>query len=66
MTTTVIVKAHCAPEKEVHIDVIGDPCAPKFEPFKVVLQDGETHELVVYDNKAVTVSEAIKKYLTKE
>ncbi len=55
MTTTVIVKAHCAADKEVRIyrasKFTGEPC---------VIQDGETHEAVVYDDIVITVREVEK------
>lgn len=56
MTTTVIVKAHCASDKEVVIDRTrnGEPDA------QFTLQDGEEHSLVVYDDLAVSVREVLK------
>lgn len=57
MTTSVKISAHCDSTKEVHIEVIGDPCGN--DGVKVI-QDGETHDLVVYDGKSVTVKEVIK------
>lgn len=55
MTTTVIIKAHCAPTKEVQIQVKnGD------STITTVLQDGETTERVVCDDLSVTVMEKDK------
>lgn len=55
MTTTVIVKAHCASDKEVYV-TMNDNGVMSAD----VLQDGETIEKVVYDNKSITVQEINK------
>jgi len=53
MTTTVIVKAHCSPDKEVRIT--------RTDPEEVtILQDGETFEQVVYDERTISVTEFLK------
>lgn len=59
MTTSVIVQAHCASNKEVHV-VITDVAAAGevVEEFK--LQDGETATRVVYEGRAISVFEAVK------
>lgn len=57
MTTSVKISAHCDSNKEVHIYVSGDPCGNN--GIKVI-QDGESHDLVVYDGKSVTVKEVVK------
>jgi len=51
MTTTVIVQAHCTPDKEVEITFIDD---------KVTIQTDETFECVVYGDKVVSVREVLK------
>lgn len=62
MTTTVTVEAHCDEKKEVHIDICEDPCNQNAN-HKKVLQNGDKHSLVVYDNKSVTVREILKQFL---
>lgn len=55
MTTTVIVKAHCAKEKEVLIN--------RFDEFtgeQIVIQDGQEWSGVVYDDKTISVTERLK------
>lgn len=59
MTTTVTIQAHCDDKKEVHIDICEDPCNESSN-HKKVLQNGQQHSLVVYDNKSVTVREILK------
>lgn len=59
MTTTVTVEAHCDEKNEVHIDICEDPCNQNAN-HKKVLQNGDKHSLVVYDNKSVTVREILK------
>jgi hypothetical protein len=58
MTTTVIVQAHCASDKEVRVLIrdkkTGDESA------KFTLQDGQTAERVVYDNREIVISEVLK------
>ena len=56
MTTTVIVKAHCVNSKEVHV-ITSDPYNQI--PVKV-LQDGETLEVVVFDERTVLITEVNK------
>lgn len=59
MTTTVVVQAHCASDKEVVINckdyVTGSDI---LEP--VVIQDGQEHRQVVFDNRVLTVTERVK------
>jgi hypothetical protein len=59
MTTTVIIQAHCASTKEVVVELVNDdyPEMP-YEVFS--LQDGETAQRVVYDNRQITVREVPK------
>lgn len=53
MTTNVTIDAHCDGEtKEVVIKKTGEP--------DVVIQDGETHKDVVYDEISITVIERLK------
>jgi hypothetical protein len=54
MTTTVIIKAHCSPDKQVKIGISGGT------PEEVILQDGEVHETVVYDDREVSIKEELK------
>lgn len=56
MTTTVIVKAHCVDSKEVHV-ITTDPYNP--QPVKI-LQDGETLEVVAFDERTILIMEVIK------
>lgn len=55
MTTTVIVKAHCANNKEVHVTLNDNGVLSED-----ILQDGETIEKVVYENREIKVKEVIK------
>lgn len=55
MTTTVIIKAHCASAKEVKIDITTGQTGET-----ITLQDGETHECYAYDNRRITVYERDK------
>ena len=59
MTTTVIVQAHCSSDKEVVVTLTNHdhPDLP-YEVF--ALQDGETAQRVVYDNRQITVQEVPK------
>lgn len=60
MTTRVIVKAHCASTKEVKI-IIGalNIASPPIEEHTI--QDGQTLEKYVYDERIITVQEVLKK-----
>jgi len=55
MTTTVKIEAHCSDTVEVVIAVKDEDFAEEF-----VLQDGESDELCVYDDRLVTVKERSK------
>lgn len=55
MTTTINVSAHCSNDKEVQIDY-----ADNNGPQQKTIQDGETFEMVVYDDISCTVKEVIK------
>lgn len=57
MTTTVIIKAHCSDDKEVVINHFGH----SQEVQETVINDGEVHEVVVYDSVGVNVFERKKK-----
>ena len=57
MTTTVIIKAHCASEKQVLV-CIEDGAPPRGESF--FLQDGEIAERYVYDARVISVLEELK------
>lgn len=52
MTSTVKVSAHCAHTKEVRVQLNGVP--------EATLQDGETRDFYVYDERVVTVQEVVK------
>lgn len=54
MTTTVIVQAHCDSAKK-QVRVRTTDTRPD-----VVIQDGEKHELAVWDDVVVTVNEELK------
>lgn len=55
MTTTVIVKAHCAKEKEVVIAIDNGSTGETIR-----IQDGEEWSGVVYDERFIHVSEQLK------
>lgn len=56
MTSVVLVKAHCADNKEVHVVVSrGDEVVETF-----VLQNGEAKEVLIYDDRVVTSYELLK------
>lgn len=56
MTTTIRIEAHCAAEKEVQVTL--------FTPSQLIeafaLQDGEKAERLVYDDRVINVTEAVK------
>ena len=56
MTSTVKVTAHCTKDKEVKITLID------YDGKEVVsyLQDGESYEGYVYDNRSISVEELSK------
>lgn len=56
MTTNVIVKAHCASTKEVQFVITDEESFSE----KIILQDGEEVERVIYDNLVITVNEVEK------
>lgn len=56
MTSVVKVAAHCSDNKEVHVVVSrGDEVVETF-----VLQNGETKEVYVYDDRVVSTYELLK------
>jgi len=55
MTTSIKVNAHCANDKEVHIDY-----ADNRGPQQEIIQDGEEFKTVVYDDLSCTVKEVEK------
>jgi hypothetical protein len=57
MTTTVKVFAHCDPKTTQVKIATDDPNNPQTA---VYIEDGETHEAVVYDDRALTISEVPK------
>lgn len=63
MTTTIIVQAHCDPAtKAVQMVIKNDPCSTSPKEFVdiVNIYDGEEKEIVVYDDKSVTIKEVEK------
>lgn len=62
MTTSVKVTAHCSSDKHVRIS---KKSATGNADESVTIRDGETHELVVYDDWSVTVSEELRPALTE-
>lgn len=56
MTTTIKVSAHCSSDKEVKINHTDWEGKDVF----IILQDGETYEGVVYDDRSIFVREAMK------
>lgn len=62
MTTSVKVTAHCSSDKHVRINkenvdmTVGE---------SVTIRDGETHEMVVYDDWHVIVREEVRPVLTE-
>ena len=56
MTTIVIVKAHCASTEVVQFVITDEESFSE----KIILQDGEEVERVIYDNLVITVSEVEK------
>lgn len=58
MTTTVIIKAHCAPNKEVRITINDNDSGTKVE--ELTLQDGEIAERYAYDGREISVREVAK------
>lgn len=57
MTTTVVVHAHCADNIEVRITTYES--LKKLET--LTIQDGETADRVVFDDRRIIVSEVYKK-----
>lgn len=58
MTTTVIIKAHCASTKEVKVAIKDNVAGVWLE--NITLQDGETTEHYVYDGREISVQEFTK------
>lgn len=58
MTTTVIVKAHCTNDKEVVVEIKGSYNGLSDAVF--TLQDTQTLEQVVFDDREITVKEVMK------
>lgn len=63
MTTNVTIKAHCATTKEVVVKEHRGKLANPDAVDEWVLEDGEELELVVYDDKAISVFEREKQHL---
>ena len=60
MTTTVKVTAHCTSDKEAVVEITGQAGTPPDFKKVNVLQDGESHETYVYDDRRVTAYERKK------
>ena len=58
MTTTVIIKAHCAGTKEVKVAIKDNVTGSSLDD--ITLQDGETTEHYVYDGREISVIEVTK------
>ena len=56
MTTKVTIQAHCAYNKEVEIVLTENEALIELKK----INDGESHELYVYDGRSVQVHEKIK------
>jgi hypothetical protein len=56
MTTSVIIKAHVSRDKAVQVAIHNGPELVE----KFTLQDGETAERYVYDDRVITVHEFVK------
>lgn len=56
MTTTITVDAHCADNKEVIIVVKDNESIYE----EITLQDGESSEVIAYDDRVITVKEVLK------
>ena len=52
MTSIVVVTAHCAKTKEVEVKITSN-----FDPELSKLQDGESAEYCVYDDREISVRE---------
>ncbi len=62
MTTSVKVTAHCSSDK--HVRISKESTAGNVGE-SVTIRDGETHELVVYDDWSVNVREEVRPVLTE-
>lgn len=58
MTSTVKVSAHCASHKQVEVVIYDIETGDQYERF--MLQDGETADRAVFDQRAITVREIEK------
>ena len=56
MTSMVIVKAHCARNKQVEVKIQQNGAANE----TIFLQDGEVLERAIYDDRGITAQEVIK------
>ena len=56
MTSSVKVAAHCASDKEVVVNVTNGDTVVETQ----ILQDGESTEIMIYDNRAVSSFERLK------
>ena len=61
MTSSVKVAAHCASNKEVVVTVTNGDAVVETQ----ILQDGESTEIMIYDNRAVSSSERLKEEAAK-
>lgn len=57
MTTTVTINAHCDPKKTIVKITTNDKHNPQHDVF---IDDGETHQAVVFDKRTITISEIPK------
>lgn len=57
MTSTVIIKAHCSPDKRVRI-FISEKEGEGYSS-AIFIKDGEEKELYVYDDRSIKIQEVI-------
>ena len=57
MTTSVKVQAHCSAEKHVEVTIVNRVTGEVHEQF--VLQDGQSADRVVYDDREIKVTEVV-------
>ena len=55
MTTSVTINAHCAPDKEVVVNI-----STEYDDQDYILQDGEVATYYVWDDRAILVYEQFK------
>lgn len=61
MTSTVTIDAHCASDTEVSVSVYENYGRDDTLVEEFTLQDGESAERAIYDNREITVKERIRR-----